>query len=146
MCVRKYIINIRQLINLLPSFVISSLGFGPHTSSPDAIVVGSDRNVTPQSLCPRHREQVSHPCVVQHREMTSDSAELCETEVCLLHIQLTGTNVLLPKMHTPPEVDSGSLKSQQNSNKSRNLQETQSVVLCFPQMLSEIVCAMNGRN
>ena len=26
-------------------------------------------------------------------EMISDSVELCETEVCFLHIQLTGTNV-----------------------------------------------------
>ena len=30
-------------------------------------------------------------------EMTSDSVELCETEVCFLHIQLIGTNVWLPK-------------------------------------------------
>ena len=37
------------------------------------------------------------------RDMTSDSLQLCETEVCFLHIQLTGTNVLLPKKHkTPP--------------------------------------------
>ena len=27
------------------------------------------------------------------REMISASVELCETEVCFLHIQLTGTNV-----------------------------------------------------
>ena len=27
------------------------------------------------------------------KEMISDSAELCETEVCFLHIQLIGTNV-----------------------------------------------------
>ena len=38
--------------------------------------------------------------------MTSDSVELCEIKVCFLHIQLTKTNVLLPKIHkTPPEVD-----------------------------------------
>ena len=40
------------------------------------------------------------------REMISASVVLCETEVCFLHIQLTGTNVRLPKMHkTPPDVD-----------------------------------------
>ena len=40
------------------------------------------------------------------KEMISDSAELRETEVCFLHIQLIGTNVWLPKMHNvPPEVD-----------------------------------------
>ena len=27
------------------------------------------------------------------KEMISDSVELCETEVCFLHIQLIGTNV-----------------------------------------------------
>ena len=31
------------------------------------------------------------------KEMISDSVELCETEVCFLHIQLIGTNVSLPK-------------------------------------------------
>ena len=40
------------------------------------------------------------------KEMISDSVELCETEVCFLHIQLTGTNVWLPKTHyVPPDVD-----------------------------------------
>ena len=32
------------------------------------------------------------------KEMISGSVELCETEVCFLHIQLIGTNVWLPKM------------------------------------------------
>ena len=44
--------------------------------------------------------------------MISDSVELCETEVCFLHIQLIGTNVRLPKMHNvPPEVDFESSRS-----------------------------------
>ena len=33
------------------------------------------------------------------REITSTSVELCETDVCFLHIQLVGTNVRLPEMH-----------------------------------------------
>ena len=38
--------------------------------------------------------------------MISDSDELCETEVCFLHIQLIGTYVWLPKTHNvPPEVN-----------------------------------------
>ena len=46
------------------------------------------------------------------KEMISDSVELCETEVCLLHIQLIGTNVWLPKTHNvPPEVDFESSRS-----------------------------------
>ena len=46
------------------------------------------------------------------KEMISDSVELCETEVCFLHIQLIGTNVWLPKMHNvPPDVDFESSRS-----------------------------------
>ena len=46
------------------------------------------------------------------KEMFSDSIELCETEVCFLHIQLIGTNVWLPKMHNvPPDVDFESSRS-----------------------------------
>ena len=45
-------------------------------------------------------------------EMTSASVELCETEVCFLHIQLIDTNVRLPKMHKiPPDVDFDSSRS-----------------------------------
>ena len=36
------------------------------------------------------------------REIISASVELCETEVCFLHIQLVGTNVWLPKMRKSP--------------------------------------------
>ena len=36
------------------------------------------------------------------KEMITDSVEQCETEVCFLHIQLIGTNVLLPKTHIVP--------------------------------------------
>ena len=36
--------------------------------------------------------------------MISASVELCETEICFLHIQLSGTNMLLPKMHKTPPV------------------------------------------
>ena len=46
------------------------------------------------------------------KDMISDSVEMCETEVCFLHIQLIGTNVWLPKIHNvPPEVDFESSRS-----------------------------------
>ena len=46
------------------------------------------------------------------REISSASVELCETDVCSLHIQLIGTNVRLPKMHRiPPDVDFESSRS-----------------------------------
>ena len=44
--------------------------------------------------------------------MPTDSVELCETEVCFLHIQLIGTNVWLPKIHNvAPDVDLESSRS-----------------------------------
>ena len=50
------------------------------------------------------------------KEMISDSVEMCETEVCFLHIQLIGTNVWLPKTHNvPPEVDFESSRSPEKS-------------------------------
>ena len=40
------------------------------------------------------------------REMIWGSVELCDTHVCFLHTQLTGTNVWLPNVdNVPPEVD-----------------------------------------
>ena len=33
------------------------------------------------------------------KNIMSDSLELCDTAVCVLHIQLIGTKVLLPKMN-----------------------------------------------
>ena len=55
------------------------------------------------------------------REMTSASVELCETEVCFLHIQLIGTNVRLPKMHKiPPDVDFESSRSPAKSESCHN--------------------------
>ena len=38
------------------------------------------------------------------REISSSFVGLCETDVSLLHIQLIGTNVWLPKMHESPLV------------------------------------------
>ena len=55
------------------------------------------------------------------REMISASVELCETEVCFLHIQLNGTNVWLPKIHkTPPDVDFDSSRSPAKSESWNN--------------------------
>ena len=55
------------------------------------------------------------------REMISASVELCETEVCFLHIQLIGTNVWLPEIHnTPPEVEFDCSKSPAESKSWNN--------------------------
>ena len=54
-----------------------------------------------------HRSRVSNPSLRSpaSREVTSDSVELCETEVCFLLIQLT---------ETPPEVDFDSSRAPEN--------------------------------
>ena len=60
------------------------------------------------SITMSQRSRAGHPSIRNpaSREIISDSVELREAEVCFLHIHLTGTNVLLPKIHkTPPEVD-----------------------------------------
>ena len=55
------------------------------------------------------------------RKIISASVELCETEVCFLHIQLIGTNVWLSKMHRiPRDVDSESSRSPAKSESWNN--------------------------
>ena len=79
------------------------------------------------------------------REIISDSVELCETEVCFLHIQLIGTNVWLPKMHLiPPDVDFWVFKI---SCKIGVLKQSQSALLCSisHMTLSVLTCVMNER-
>ena len=45
-------------------------------------------------------------------EKIQESDELCEADVCFLHIQLIGTNALLPNMHNvPSEIDFESSRS-----------------------------------
>ena len=69
------------------------------------------------SITMSQRARASNPSIRNpaSREVIPDSVEL-ETAVCFLHIQLTGTNVLLPKMHkTPLEVDFESSRSPEKS-------------------------------
>ena len=55
------------------------------------------------------------------REIISASVELCQTEVCFLHIQLIGTNMRLPKMHRiPPDIDFESSRSPAKSESRNN--------------------------
>ena len=74
MCVSGYVIHFRQLINLLLSFVSWCLGFlGSVLHKFPWCYQGwvlhcCWLNVTPQLQCPRDREQVIHPCVIQHLE------------------------------------------------------------------------------
>ena len=61
-----------------------------------------------------HKSGAGIPSILKpaSKEMISDAVELCETEVCFLHIQLIGTNVRLPKMqNVSPDVDFESSRS-----------------------------------
>ena len=80
-----------------------------------SVLFGTEWNT---SITKSHRVRAGKPSMRRPapKERTSDSVELCEAEVCVLHIQLTGTNVCvwLPKIHKIlPEVDSESSQSQQ---------------------------------
>ena len=53
--------------------------------------------------------------------MSSASVEMCETDICFLHIQLIGTSVWLPKIYkSPPDVDFESSKSPAKSESWNN--------------------------
>ena len=81
------------------------------------------------------------------REIIKASVELWETEVCLLHIQLIGATVRLPKKHKiPPDVHFESSKSPAKSESWDS-----SILHCcavFPawQLMFEFTCVMNVRN
>ena len=110
MCVGGHIIHITQLINLLSSFDFLGLGFGMLVCLGWTLSI-VERNT---SITTSQRSRASTPSISNppSREIISDSAELCETAVCFLHIQLIGTNVQLPKIHqTPLEVDFVSSRS-----------------------------------
>ena len=86
------------------------------------------------SITKSQRLRARIPSMRKHasREIISAPVELCETEVCFLHIQLIGTNVWLPKMHRiPPDVV---FESSKVSCKIRSLETNLVciVVLCFP--------------
>ena len=66
------------------------------------------------------------------REITSASEEICENEVCFLHIQLIGTNFRVRKMHRILlDVD---FESSQGLLQNQSLETILicNVVLCFP--------------
>ena len=75
-------------------------------------------DVIPQLSNPKDQAQEFHPCAILHKKrIVSASAELCDTHVCFLHIQLIGTHVWLPNTrNVPPDVDCESSKSPENLN------------------------------
>ena len=69
------------------------------------------------------------------------------TDVCFLNIQLIGTNVWLPNLHTsPPEVD---FESSRSPAKARVLKQSQPALLCCISrmtILFELIYVMNVRD
>ena len=119
--------NIRQLINLLffcqllfcffSEFCLAQVSLMLSWFGLTVLLVERSTSITmsqrSRARIPSIREQASN-------DKNSDSAELRETAVCFLHIQLMGTNVRLPMMHRIPlEVDMESPKSPAKSE-SRN--------------------------
>ena len=100
------------------------------------------------SITTSQRSRASNPSIRSpaSSEIPMDSVKSCETEVCFSHIQLTGTNVLLPKIHkTPPEVSLSPQGRQQNLSLGTNL--VCGAVPCFAH--DNVVgnrCVMNLRN
>ena len=85
------------------------------------------------SITTSQRSKASNPSMryPASREMISDSVELSETAVCFLHIQLTGTNVLLPKYtrHLPMLISSPQSRQQSLSLETNPVNNA---VACFP--------------
>ena len=101
------------------------------------------------SITKSQRSRAAIPSIrrLASREIISASVELCETEVCFLHIHLMETNVRLPKMHrTPPDDDFESSKS---SCKVRVLKQSQPALLrsvSHRTILFVFTCLMSVRN
>ena len=75
-----------------------------------SVLFGTERN-TPITKSQRMRAGIPSMRKPAWREIISTSVELCETEVCFLHIQLTGRNEWLPNMlRIPADVQFKSLK------------------------------------
>ena len=92
-----------------------SFTFG-HNGSLRSIVVLSRVSKNWNNQIHKWRARIPSKLNPASKEMISDSVQLCESEVCFLHIQLIGTNVWLPKTHNvPPEVDLESSRSHRKS-------------------------------
>ena len=69
----------------------------------------------------RSRAGRPSPCVGLHLRLSSQTRNLCVSEVCFLHIQLMGANVRLPKIHRiPPPLTEVDLESSKSAAKSES--------------------------
>ena len=113
------------------------------------IVQCKKTNSAETEITKSQRSRASSPSIRNpaSKEITSDSVELCETEICFPHIQLSGTKVRLPKIHKTPhafDFESSRTPAKSESWNRPNLQVLRRVLQMT--ILSEIVCEMNKEN
>ena len=106
--------NLQKLLQLFVDFISSVLRLSRWHL--DVLLPLGDRFCrTHTSITTSHKPRASNPSIRSwaSNEIISDPVELWDTDVCFLHIQLTGTNAPLPKkIHkTAPEVDFESSRS-----------------------------------
>ena len=107
-------------------FEMCDVLYEPHVRSYTGLSVldNSDTCFREQTATIRsHKSSADFPSNLNpaSKKMISDSVELCDTEVCFLHIQLVGTNVWFAKMHkSPPDVYSESSRSPAKSESGDN--------------------------
>ena len=90
------------------------------------------------SITTTQRSRAKSPSILDpaSNKIISESVEQWDTDVCFWHIQLTKTNVRLPKIHNnPPEDDS---ESSESPAKSTMLSRVSHMTI-----LSEVTCVMN---
>ena len=132
MCVGWYVSHLTQLLNLLFSSHVGSWFWNQELiqfpCGLSLLFVERSTSITMSQRSRAGSPSIRNPASI---EMTSDSVELCENEVCFLRIQLTGTNVWLPKIHRiPPVVDRVPQDFQQSLSLGTN--PVCNAVQCFP--------------
>ena len=139
MCVCGYVIQLTELVNLRFSGDMLGLGFGIRDCPSFLVGIMFGLSFVFGSMYKtsitrsKDQEQVTDPYVVQHLEkLLQILYNLCETGVCFLNIQLTGTKVRLPKKYTRHNLRL--ILSPQDRQQSLNLETSPvcSTVPCFP--------------
>ena len=108
-CVCSTVIHFEQSmiisINMLLRFWCWCFSFGHCRATSVSVLIGFGQSNTSITNSPEFMSgNTTHKPA--SKETTCDSVELWDTDICSLHIQLTWTNVRLPKIHKmPPKVD-----------------------------------------
>ena len=147
-CACDNVFHMRQLIILSVSlslcFVVGVGAFALNLSSRRVSRAGTLFEECKTSITRSQRSSAGIPSMRRpaSNEITSGSVELCDTEVCFLHIQLIETKVRLPNIHRilpSPEVDLESSRPPAMSESWNNRITNMAI-------LSVVTCVMNIRD